>query len=385
MTEVTTMQRYECQDVQAVLSGILDGELDAETSHLAEAHLSQCAPCRAVLQQAEETDDLLRATIGTYEVWPADLEKRIRAEVFGEPETEQSTQRRRRLLFAAWSGWSIAAIVMLGFGLSFSQGWRHSSTGAGDAVAHSDEVSPALTPVRKTWIPPVGSELVSRSIFDEDLGLGQPQTQPPELAVNEQVNPELPSESLAMASEPTLESTPQPIEAAQPRRSSFTDRAIAGVESEIQAARWLQFIAANLPARSPETLDVTPKALPNEPKPTPTVAVAMNTQPADFSTGEVLHQASILLTVLEQAGEGSFSDVRMVQQALSSDDVLERLAVAREDLQSPDSIDLVNRAWSMLEWTNGSVDQEELERVKRSIALQDLPRRLERLSDQYWN
>gem|GEM_PF-5005579 len=381
------MQRYECQDVQAVLSGLLDGELDAVTSHLAEAHLSQCAPCRAVLQQAEETDELLRATIGTYEVWPADLEKRIRAEVFGEPETGQSTQRRRRLLFAAWSGWSIAAIVMLGFGLSFSQGWFSTRTNVSDPIARREGTLPDQPTIKRTWRPPVGSELVSRSIFDKDLGLGQPHTEPTAVAVRDEANPEAPTDSLAMATEPTIEPSPQAIEAFQPSRSSFTDRATAGVESEIQAAKWLQFIAANLPAKSPQTPVATPVASSSRPElePAPTVTVAANTEPVDLSTGEVLHQASILLTVLEQAGEGSFSDVRMVQQALSSDDVLERLAVARDDLQSPDSVDLVNRAWSMLEWTNGSVDQEELERVKRSIAMQDLPRRLERLSDQYWN
>ena len=43
------------------------------------------------------------------------------------------------------------------------------------------------------------------------------------------------------------------------------------------------------------------------------------------------------------------------------------------------------RGTQKLEWTTGSVDQDELERVKQSIAMQDLPGQLERLRDQYWN
>lgn len=381
-TEVKTMQRYECQDVQAVLSGLLDGELDASTSHLAEAHLSQCAPCRNVLQQAEETDDLLRTTIGSYEVWPADLDRRIRAEIFGEVDGVQTDRRRRRLLFAAWSGWSIAAVVMLGFGLSLSQGWlnppvnRHGPVAGSDAPPPVSEIATAPVPdpaQERPWVAPVGSELAGPSIFDE------PQVPAPTLAVND--NP--PNEMFAIATDPPVEAPTHNADESGPRVEPFSPQALAGIEAEAEAGQWLRLLAANLVERSRAQRPSV--ALEPRGDSAPATVLAVNTEPPDSNTADVLHQASILLGVLEQAGEGSFSDVRTVQQALSSDDVLERLAVARAELQSPDSIDLVNRAWSMLEWTTGSVDQEELERVKQSIAVQDLPRRLERLSDQYWN
>lgn len=374
------MQRYECQDVQAVLSGLLDGELDATTSHLAEAHLSQCAPCRTLLQQAEETDDLLRATVGSYAAWPSDLDRRIRTEVFGQAEDAAHARGRRRLLFAAWSGWSIAAVVMLGFGLALSQGWLGGSTQPGGSVAVNEIAAPSSP---RQWVPPVGSEMASTTAFDRQqrdvpaVGEIAAAPEPPEVGGTVEAHPG--GEALAMA--PAAESEPAESARQRPQTPSFSQAALAGVEAEMEAAGWLQALAANLPSRAVEAPEPAPIAA-EQPEETLAVASMPVGNPA---TGEVLHQASVLLTVLEQAGDESFGDVRLVQQALSSDDVLERLAVARNDLQSPDSVDLVNRAWSMLEWTNGSVDQEELERVKRSIAMQDLPRRLERLSDEYWN
>lgn len=372
------MERYECQDVQAVLSGLLDGELDASTSHLAEAHLSQCAPCRIALQKAEETDDLLRATMGAYEVWPTDLDRRIRTAIFGEVDEAQTSQRRRRLLFAAWSGWSMAAVVLLGFGLSLSQGWFTPAPESTGPLADNQSNQPVVNvePVATTWVPPVGSEMAALSIFNENPEIDR--SQPETVAAKDE---SLPTEMVAMNTPPVEPVSLQPAPLETPTSQKVSTPTVAAVEAQMQAARWLQLLASTLPTKAPET----PEPAVVEPEVTHRAIAAAMPNPADSDTGEVLHQASILLSHLEQAGEGSFGDVRMVEQALSSDDVLERLASARSEMQSADSVDLVNRAWSMLEWTTGSVDQDELERVKQSIAMQDLPRRLERLSDQYWN
>lgn len=380
------MERYECQDVQAVLSGLLDGELDADASHLAEAHLSQCRPCRDLLQQAEETDDLLRTTMARHESWPASLERRIRSEVFGVIDGAEVNHRRRRLLFAAWSGWSIAAIVMFGLGFSLSTRWPGQTPAAPGSAAglatRESETSPTKPPL---WIAPVGSEVLARDIFDDSsLLLAASESQNP-------VDPPAPIESAAAPAGPaeTLASV-ETFPASAPRLS---DRVLTGVESEMALAESFRDLAL-ASATTPDAPAASASAAALEPEQpgfeAPTEALALSepapaASAADPATAEVLHQASVLLTFLAQAGDGSFGDVRKVQQALTSDDVLERLALARGDLDSPDSVDLVNRAWTVLEWTTGSVDQEELERVRQSIAMQDLPGRLERLSDRYWN
>lgn len=377
-----TMERYECQDVQAVLSGLLDGELDAAASHLAEAHLAQCAPCRTLLQQAEETDDLLRATMARHEAWPAALERRIRAEIFGVVDGAEVSHRRRRLLFAAWSGWSIAAIVMLGFGVSLSTGRLGPRPAApADSAPLAGGVSDAAPVEPPVWAPPVGSEELARGLFDDASALfaSAPVENPADSAAP--VEPEAPAvnatEMLASA-----ERTPS-------LPAGLSERVLAGVESEMALAESLGDLALASAATPDAPAVAVEPAPPAFEAPAETLAMSepapADSPTTDPATAEVLHQASVLLTFLEQAGDSSFGDVRKVQQALTSDDVLERLALARHDLDSPDSVDLVNRAWTVLEWTTGSVDQEELERVRESIAMQDLPGRLERLSDRHWN
>lgn len=50
---------FDCTDIKAMLSGLVDDEVDAETRHLAERHLATCAACRALLNEAEGLDGLI--------------------------------------------------------------------------------------------------------------------------------------------------------------------------------------------------------------------------------------------------------------------------------------------------------------------------------------
>lgn len=50
---------FDCTDIKATLSGLIDDQVDAETRHLAERHISECAACRALVSQAEALDDLI--------------------------------------------------------------------------------------------------------------------------------------------------------------------------------------------------------------------------------------------------------------------------------------------------------------------------------------
>lgn len=50
---------FDCTDIKATLSGLVDDEVDAETRHLAERHLATCAPCRALVNEAEGLDGLI--------------------------------------------------------------------------------------------------------------------------------------------------------------------------------------------------------------------------------------------------------------------------------------------------------------------------------------
>jgi hypothetical protein len=53
------MTNFDCTDIRATLSGLVDGEVDAQTRHLAERHLAGCAACRSLLSEAESLDELI--------------------------------------------------------------------------------------------------------------------------------------------------------------------------------------------------------------------------------------------------------------------------------------------------------------------------------------
>lgn len=53
------MNTMDCADIKALLSGLIDDEIDSETRHLAERHLSGCKSCRALINEAEDLDRLM--------------------------------------------------------------------------------------------------------------------------------------------------------------------------------------------------------------------------------------------------------------------------------------------------------------------------------------
>lgn len=55
------MRAMDCTDIKALLSGLIDDRLDAETRHSAERHLAECETCRALIDEAEAIDALVLA------------------------------------------------------------------------------------------------------------------------------------------------------------------------------------------------------------------------------------------------------------------------------------------------------------------------------------
>ncbi len=53
------MQLFDCTDIKALLSGIVDDQLEPTTRHEVERHLSDCADCRALVGRAESLDSLV--------------------------------------------------------------------------------------------------------------------------------------------------------------------------------------------------------------------------------------------------------------------------------------------------------------------------------------
>ena len=53
----------DCTDIKAMLSGLVDDELDAPTRHQAERHLANCKACRSLVSEAERKQTEIIGTI----------------------------------------------------------------------------------------------------------------------------------------------------------------------------------------------------------------------------------------------------------------------------------------------------------------------------------
>jgi len=104
------MNTMDCADIKALLSGLIDDQVDAETRHLAERHLAECAECRAMLDEAEAVERLiaLDAEDGAGDL-PAGFAEGVMAKI-AEPETILITSYGRRL--TTWTGWLAAAATL---------------------------------------------------------------------------------------------------------------------------------------------------------------------------------------------------------------------------------------------------------------------------------
>jgi hypothetical protein len=123
------MEQCTCQDVKALLSAVLDDELDEVKRHRVEIHLAECTECAALLDEAEATDllagDLFES--GNEDSFPVALENRIWSAISEKTSTTLSLAnpadagRSRRLRISAWAGWTVAAaaVVVLAFQLFY--------------------------------------------------------------------------------------------------------------------------------------------------------------------------------------------------------------------------------------------------------------------------
>ena len=122
-----------CNDYLPLLSGHLDGENSPEEEQRLQAHLAQCADCRARLQAFERGDRLLRADAA---VPPAGLTASILAAAAKTPQRPVKKPRR-----AYWSGLAtgLAAAALVVFALlgplkGFAQQKSNDTAAPGDVM-----------------------------------------------------------------------------------------------------------------------------------------------------------------------------------------------------------------------------------------------------------
>lgn len=109
-----------CDDYGAQVEAYLDAELAAEQVRAFETHLPDCEGCRASLDAQRLLGDRLRA-LPVLEPSPQ-FEARFWARLAREEEPAAGAGGRLGRLLRPLSGWSLAAVALVGLALLLSQG-----------------------------------------------------------------------------------------------------------------------------------------------------------------------------------------------------------------------------------------------------------------------
>jgi len=97
------------EQVREFLDAYIDTELDVVTTLDFENHVSECAECRAIVEQYQQLHASVKAQFPRFEV-PVRLEDKIRAQLRSAPYDKRARTARREWL-PGWRPWSLAASV----------------------------------------------------------------------------------------------------------------------------------------------------------------------------------------------------------------------------------------------------------------------------------
>ena len=71
MTDRLLNDEMDCRDFAAVLSAVIDDQLEPRDRHLADRHLAVCKVCTAMYDEAERINDSLVTSIDVIDDLPA--------------------------------------------------------------------------------------------------------------------------------------------------------------------------------------------------------------------------------------------------------------------------------------------------------------------------
>ncbi|MCI0676577.1 MAG: anti-sigma factor [Phycisphaerales bacterium] len=172
------MTNLDCKDIKAMLSGLVDDEVDRDTRHAAERHLADCPGCRELVNEAESINQML-AMEAERALSPAGLPAGFAEAVLGQTVYAEAYNFAGRR-WTSWLGWVAAAACLL---LSLSI-WVLNQ-GGGSLIAGgprgADPLPPGLQGTR-------GSSHLTRSwTFDGPLPGASAQDEQTNAAIDEQL------------------------------------------------------------------------------------------------------------------------------------------------------------------------------------------------------
>ena len=105
------MESMDCTDIRALISGLVDDELDASRRHLAERHLAECAECRAAVGEMETLNQVGHAAAQRHLV-PESLPDGFAGAVLSRTVYATGSRGGRKAGWLNWLGWMAAAAAL---------------------------------------------------------------------------------------------------------------------------------------------------------------------------------------------------------------------------------------------------------------------------------
>jgi hypothetical protein len=328
----STNRPMDCTDIRALLSGLIDGEIDEATRHAAERHLADCSACRALVSETESLDALLAAE-GAALAATGTLPEGFQGAVLAR--TVYAQARRSRRQWTSWTGW-FAAAATLALAVTL---WVMDQQRAVREVALQGAGQPEAAVVRVANAYPRSS--VVRSWTYEGPIAATPESAAPPAPAPDSLAPDAAAPYL-----PALDS-----------RSAPEPRPVAVVRDLDDAA------------------DAATLALAHAAAPASDAAVPVSA----ISQDDVLaiHAAAMLIDTLSSADDMSFRDVEWIRETAEYDGLLPRLHAARSRVPAADRPAVLAAEGVLHRIVNGPLSLDDVRDMRDSVATLELSAELE--------
>ncbi len=318
------MPALDCTDIKALLSALIDDQLDPHTRHQVERHLAQCESCCAQINEHERLDALVSMSSEVALHMQPDLPAGFADEVLARTVRAREPQSAWLRNLVTWTGWCAAAASIALASLIWVMDQRSIGLPQSaqvisprqDAIAMTDEMSNRNA---RFAAYTTGANLQS-SVFDGPF--------------------ESAEELLIDRAAPLLGS---PVYA-EPL-TGFDDDAFALAPSSVHDRA--------------SAVDAAPG------QPVLTISRA---------EADALYNVSLLMGILEDVDLASFSEIEQVRQVALVENLVERLAEARDGVVPSDRPALLAAEAVLVRLIEGPLDHADVRHLRETVGRLDLAR-----------
>ena len=301
------MNTMDCADIKALLSGLIDDQVDPETRHLTERHISNCSSCRALMNEAESLDRLIALEgENSFQQLPAGFEESV-LRLTGTSSVIIPYHRR----LSTWLGWmAAAASLALAMTIWVNDRQKLIDLSAGNFVVENIPNPPIDIVVPQVVAPvQVHKANYTRPVYGNHM------------------NP-FDDDFFFVTDDENETSTMEAVRADSRKLDELSDRLTISEDDAL-----------------------------------------------------TLYTASILLEMIAHADTTTFADIEMARRIIEYDDVLQRLAAARDHLDPADLPALFAAESIFTRIVLGPIDINDLRRIRKSVINLNLAVVFDELSD----